>query len=226
MPDGNQWGINVQNTGRFGPEDRGGPGGGPGVAAIENIGVIRATGSSIFLDNVSTLFGGIHNSGVISSTSFAGVVVDNVFTLSGGITNLSGGTIGAAKTGVLVENGSTFSGGISNAGTISAGSAGIELRNIAHFSGGVSNAGAILGTIGIQLIGIQSASVFDAGTIVGSGGTAIEFSGWQHVHARRRLRHQRRCRCRRQQCLPAWRDGLRRLRPGQDRLAIQRLHQF
>ena len=28
-----------------------------------------------------------------------------------------------------------------------------------------------------QLIGVQSASVFDAGTIVGSGGTAIEFSG-------------------------------------------------
>ena len=89
---------------------------------------MRATGSSIFLDNVSTLFGGIHNSGVISSTSFAGVVVDNVFTFSGGITNLSGGTIGAAKTGVLVENGSTFSGGISNAGALSAGSAGLELR--------------------------------------------------------------------------------------------------
>ena len=117
------------------------------------------------------------NSGVISSTSFGGVVVDNVFTFSGGIANLSGGIITAAKTGLLVENGATFSGGISNAGTISAGSAGIELRNIPHFSGGVSNTGAISGATGIALIGVQSASVFDAGTIVGTGGTAIEFAG-------------------------------------------------
>ena len=131
----------------------------------------------MFIDNVSTLFGGIRNSGVISSTSFRGAVLDNVFAFSGGIANLSGGIIRAAKTGLLVENGATFSGGISNAGTISAGSAGIELRNIPHFSGGVSNTGAISGATGIALIGVQSASVFDAGTIVGTGGTAMEFSG-------------------------------------------------
>jgi autotransporter passenger strand-loop-strand repeat protein len=129
----------------------------------------------VFIDNVSTLFGGIRNSGVISSTSFRGAVLDNVFAFSGGIANLSGGIIRAAKTGLLVENGATFSGGISNAGTISAGSAGIELRNIPHFSGGVSNTGAISGATGIALIGGKYAyAINDAGTIVG---TAIEFSG-------------------------------------------------
>ena len=121
-----------------------------GDAAVDNAGSLLATGTSVFIDNVSTLFGGIRNSGVISSTSFRGVVVDNVFTFSGGIANLSGGIIRAAKTGLLVENGATFSGGISNAGTISAGSAGIELRNIPHFSGGVSNTGAISGATGIH----------------------------------------------------------------------------
>ena len=148
-----------------------------GDAAVDNAGSLLATGTAVFIDNVSTLFGGIRNSGVISSTSFRGAVLDNVFAFSGGIANLSGGIIRAAKTGLLVENGATFSGGISNAGTISAGSAGIELRNIPHFSGGVSNTGAISGATGIALIGVQSASVFDAGTIVGTGGTAIEFSG-------------------------------------------------
>jgi autotransporter passenger strand-loop-strand repeat protein len=148
-----------------------------GDAAVDNAGSLLATGTAVFIDNVSTLFGGIRNSGLISSTSFRGAVLDNVFAFSGGIANLSGGIIRAAKTGLLVENGATFSGGISNAGTISAGSAGIELRNIPHFSGGVSNTGAISGATGIALIGVQSASVFDAGTIVGTGGTAIEFSG-------------------------------------------------
>src|SRR5262249_19483049 len=148
-----------------------------GDAAIENVGSLLATGTSVFVDNVSTLFGGIRNSGVISSTSFFGAVLDNVLTFSGGIANLSGGIIGAAKTGLLVKNGATFSGGITNAGTISAGSAGIELRNIPHFSGGISNTGAISGATGIALIGVESVSVFDAGTIVGTGGTAIEFSG-------------------------------------------------
>src|SRR5207344_1145112 len=114
-------------------------------AAVDNAGSLLATGTAVFIDNVSTLFGGIRNSGVISSTSFRGAVLDNVFAFSGGIANLSGGIIRAAKTGLLVENGATFSGGISNAGTISAGSAGIELRNIPHFSGGVSNTGAISG---------------------------------------------------------------------------------
>jgi autotransporter passenger strand-loop-strand repeat protein len=148
-----------------------------GEAAVDNAGSLLATGTGVVLDNISTLFGGIKNSGVISSTSFAGVVVENVFTFSGGIANLSGGIITAAKTGLLVENGATFSGGVSNTGTISAGSARIELRNIPHFSGGVSNTGAISGATGIALIGVQSSSVFDAGTIVSTGGTAIEFSG-------------------------------------------------
>jgi hypothetical protein len=115
-----------------------------GEAAVDNAGSLLATGTGVVLDNISTLFGGIKNSGVISSTSFAGVVVENVFTFSRGIANLSGGIITAAKTGLLVENGATFSGGVSNTGTISAGSARIELRNIPHFSGG-SNTGAISG---------------------------------------------------------------------------------
>jgi autotransporter passenger strand-loop-strand repeat protein len=123
-----------------------------GDAAVDNAGSLLATGTAVFIDNVSTLFGGIRNSGVISSTSFRGAVLDNVFAFSGGIANLSGGIIRAAKTGLLVENGATF-------------------------SGGVSNTGAISGATGIALIGVQSASVFDAGTIVGTGGTAIEFSG-------------------------------------------------
>jgi autotransporter passenger strand-loop-strand repeat protein len=133
------------------------------MGSIVDSGNLLATNHGILIDSASRL----------SNASRAGVLVA-ASKLLGGISNA--GSI-SAITGIDVSRAATFTGGISNAGTIFAGSAGIELRNIPHFSGGISNTGAISGGTGIALIGVQSASVFDAGTIVGTGGTAIEFSG-------------------------------------------------
>src|SRR5262249_18292446 len=39
------------------------------------------------------------------------------------------------------------------------------------------NAGVISGAVGIEIVSASSVSIFDAGTIIGSNGTAIEFAG-------------------------------------------------
>ena len=45
------------------------------------------------------------------------------------------------------------------------------------FTGGIFNAGVISGGIGIEIVSASAVSIFDAGAIIGSGGTAIEFAG-------------------------------------------------
>jgi hypothetical protein len=78
---------------------------------------------------------------------------------------------------MFIASVSRFSGGIVNSGTISGAGAGIQLESIKTFAGGVSNTGTIAGTIGIDVLNMQGLSIFDAGAIIGSGGTAIELAG-------------------------------------------------
>ena len=98
----------------------------------------------------------------------------------------------AAATGIAV-NGSTISGSIIDSGTIVATSHGIAVDSASEivaatgvaaiditgktFTGGIVNSGAISGAIGIDITSVQGVSIFDGGTIIGSGGTAIEFHG-------------------------------------------------
>jgi hypothetical protein len=172
------------------------------LGAIVVSGNLLATSHGILIDSASQLsntsrpgvrvtaskfLGGISNAGIISAIT--GIDVSRATTFTGGISN--GGAI-TAVTGIAVgfnngtpEKVSTFAGDIVNTGSISAGVAGIKVgitngssvNFVSVFTGNISNTGAISGATGIALIGVQSASVFDAGTIVGTGGTAIEFSG-------------------------------------------------
>ena len=98
----------------------------------------------------------------------------------------------AAATGIAV-NGSTISGSIIDFGTIVATSHGIAVDSASEimaatgvaaiditgktFTGGIVNSGIISGAIGIDITSVQGVSIFDGGTIIGSGGIAIEFHG-------------------------------------------------
>jgi uncharacterized protein with beta-barrel porin domain len=143
---------------------------------ITNSGTISAGGShAITVSNISTFWGGITNAGTISS-GFVGIAVGgSISAFLGGISN--SGTILALNTGIAEGGGSTFSGGISNSGRISVGGGyGIAVGGVSTFSGGITNSGAITGNVGIG-VGANTGpvSVFDSGTVVGTGGTAIWF---------------------------------------------------
>jgi uncharacterized protein with beta-barrel porin domain len=128
--------------------------------------------------NLSTFTGGFTNTGTITSKE-TGVDICCALTLfSGSFTNT--GTI-TSKSGYGVYIGadlSTFSGNVVNTGTITgAGThAGLYL-NAVTFLGSISNTGTISGGVGISIIGTPSVSIFDSGTIIGTGGTAITFAG-------------------------------------------------
>ena len=132
------------------------------------------------LVTISTFSGGITNSGAISAGQ-AGIGVGGTTPLaatisdfSGGITNT--GTI-SANFGIAVSDDLTFSGGIDNGGTITGGVTGIGVFYIEDFSGGVTNTGTVIGATGIDLTGTPGVQLFNSGTIIGTGGTAIEFDG-------------------------------------------------
>ena len=96
-----------------------------------------------------------------------------------------------AKTGIDVID-SFIGGAIIDSGAIAATSRAILIDGASEvlsnetaivvagktFTGGISNFGLISGaSIGIDIVSAHPVSIFDAGTIIGSGGTAIEFSG-------------------------------------------------
>ena len=107
--------------------------------------------------------------------------------LSGGIVN--SGTI-AGKLGIGVFT-TTVAGGIVDSGSIKATEAGISIDGLSEvlasktaidiagptFTGGISNFGVISGSAGIEIKSARAVSIFDGGTIIGTGGTAIEFAG-------------------------------------------------
>ena len=117
------------------------------------------------------------NSGTITGDG-AGLVFGNVSAFGGGITN--SGKITSTRPdgfGILVYSVSSFTGNVSNSGTISAHGTGLGVFNVTAFGGGITNTGTISAGTGILVSSSGAVSVFDSGTIIGSGGTAVDLSG-------------------------------------------------
>ena len=147
---------------------------------ITNTSTISVNGNGIEFENVENFSGSIVNAtGATISAGGFGIGIDVVLssgdTFSGGVTN--NGTITAGHDGIVVDGGLTeaFLGGITNTGTVTAANgSGIDVANVATFDGGITNTGTISGTVGINAIDESDVSIFDSGTIIGTGGTAIE----------------------------------------------------
>jgi uncharacterized protein with beta-barrel porin domain len=158
---------------------------------VSNSGTISAHGNGIWVGGgaasggsvtISAFSGGVSNSGLISAhgvgvfvggfaTTFATFTIS---TFSGGITN--SGTI-MARTGIAIEGISTFIGNVSNSGVILARSTGIFICNCATLAGGsIVNSGTISAAAGIVVHNFSPINITNSGTIIGSGGTAIDLT--------------------------------------------------
>jgi len=131
-------------------------------SGLANTGTIAGSSgnAAINLENVSTLAGGITNSGLLTG----GVKVATSTTLVGGLAN--SGTISAltgSARGIEITNNSVLNGGITNSGLIDAGSTGIHVES-SILAGALVNTGTIAG--GSHGIGLVDASV---GNISNSG---------------------------------------------------------
>ena len=172
-------GIGLSSVAIFGGSGSGG--------AIVNSGSISATHDGLRLIlGFGTFAGGVTNAGVISAGA-TGVDISQIGMLSGGIVN--SGTI-AGKLGIGVFT-TTVAGGIVDSGSIKATEAGISIDGLSEvlasktaidiagptFTGGIFNAGVVSGSAGIEIKSARAVSIFDGGTIIGTGGTAIEFAG-------------------------------------------------
>jgi fibronectin-binding autotransporter adhesin len=143
------------------------------TGGISNSGMIRAGFDGMAIVN-PTFFGGVTNSGTITAGSI-GIVAFSSSIFSGGITNNN--SITGNSTAIRINQVTTFSGGISNTGMLIGGVNGILVENTPTFLGGVTNSGTIsAGGTGILFQNTAGVSVFDSGTITGTGGTAIQFS--------------------------------------------------
>ena len=140
---------------------------------ISNSGTITGSGNGILVSSMSVFAGNVSNSGTIT-TAVTGILVSGMSTFAGNLSN--SGTI-TAGTGIVVEGVSTFTGNISNSGTITAANTGIFICNCVTFAGGaIVNTGTISGATGILIHNFSPVSIFDSGTIVGTGGTAIDLT--------------------------------------------------
>ena len=172
-------GIGLSRVAIFGGSGSGG--------AIVNSGSISATHDGLRLQlGEGTFAGGVTNAGLISAGD-TGVDVFQIAMLSGGIVN--SGTI-AGKLGIGVFT-ATVAGGIVDSGSIKATETGISIDGLSEvlasktaidiagptFTGGIFNTGLVSGSAGIEIKSAHAVSIFDGGTIIGTGGTAIEFAG-------------------------------------------------
>ena len=159
-------------------------------------------GGTSLATGVRTFNGDIINSGKIIGGG-SGIAVDDIGTFTGNVINSSSGTISASGAGISISDSRTFIGNVSNGGLITAGTGivvgcscgitnftgdivnsgninatrtGILIQSISTFAGGVTNTGTVSGASGIVILGTSSVSIFDSGTIIGSGGTAIQFA--------------------------------------------------
>jgi uncharacterized protein with beta-barrel porin domain len=136
---------------------------------INNSGTVNASLAGITVGGLTTLNGGITNSGVISSQD--GLLVVNVANLNGNITNT--GTISGGTIGIFVGAGVTFGPGnaIINTGTIIGGVDSIDLKpatsaiTIDQMGGLIS--GAIKLSANADVFNIFGGTI--AGNIVGQG---------------------------------------------------------
>jgi uncharacterized protein with beta-barrel porin domain len=139
---------------------------------IRNFGTLVAGNNGIWVGGsarsggtvtISNFSGGINNSGLISAYG------NGIFV---------GGFVGSGDTPGTVTI-STFSGNIRNSGTIVAGASadGILVSGVQNFLGHIINTGTISGDVGIMVTNSGAVSVFDSGTIIGTGGTAVELAG-------------------------------------------------
>ncbi|HLH86926.1 MAG TPA: autotransporter domain-containing protein [Xanthobacteraceae bacterium] len=144
------------------------------AGGITNTGsVSSATSLGIGVGSISTFGGNVSSNGTITGQN--GIIVDNVAAFGGGVIN-TGKIIATSAGGIVIVGISTFAGSIINGGTISAVGTGIGVGSVATFGGGISNTGTISAAAGIVLVSQPSVSVFDSGTIIGTGGTAIAFA--------------------------------------------------
>ena len=153
---------------------------------VINAGEITASNYGISVLSITNFTGGISNDGSIISTGVlrAGIGIYNISRFTGGIVNK--GNVSAEVEGVGIAIGdvtctcsqvSNFSGGISNSGTVSGGYAGVAVFNPQTFSGGIVNTGTISGGYGIVLFYNGGVSIFNSGTITGTGLAAIQLPG-------------------------------------------------
>jgi uncharacterized protein with beta-barrel porin domain len=146
------------------------------VTIVSNTGTISATGTNS-VATIGVLTSGsltvTSNTGLISGTS-AGITLSSL-AVSGNITNGVGGSIEGTAAGTSVGISSAAAPiTVTNLGMISGGLAGIRAS-----SGSISNdaGGVITGAAGVSFRpGNVASSIFNAGTITGTGGTAILFS--------------------------------------------------
>ena len=172
-------GIGLSSVAIFGGSGSGG--------AIVNSGLISATHDGLrLLRGEGTFAGGVTNAGLISAGA-TGVDISQIAMLSGGIVN--SGTI-AGKFGIGLFT-ATVAGGIIDSGSIKATTTGISIDGLSEvlasktaidiagrtFTGGIRNTGVVSGSAGIEIKSARAVSIFDGGTIIGTGGTAIEFAG-------------------------------------------------
>jgi autotransporter passenger strand-loop-strand repeat protein len=163
------------------------------AGGIVNTGMIAAGSAGIGLFAISTFTGGISNSGSISAAN-RGIQLGFSTSTSWAVSSFTGdianaGTIVAA-TGIALFD-STVAGAIVDSGSIKAASRGILIDSASEilatktavaiageiFTGGITNFGVISGSAGIAIKSARPVSIFDAGAIIGTGGTAIQFAG-------------------------------------------------
>ncbi len=164
------------------------------MGGISNSGTITASQAGIMVGGKAVLNGSTNHATITIST-FAGGVTNSGMISAGGSAILVGGTatLNGFRSNAAITV-SAFSGGISNSGTITAGSAGIEVGGstsslhpsddasvtISTFANGITNNGVISARTGILVnahVLTFSGAIANSGTIIGSGGTAIDVSG-------------------------------------------------
>ena len=106
---------------------------------------------------MSTFVGNLTNAGKITATTGISILHS---TIGGAI--VEAGTINATSHGILIDSASKI---------VAAGTA-IDIIG-GSLTGGIANSGTVSGSVGIDVTGAHGVGVFDAGVIVGTGGTAV-----------------------------------------------------
>jgi outer membrane autotransporter protein len=144
------------------------------TGGITNSGSIGGL-AGIYL-NASNLTGGLNNTGLVTGTNYS-IYVDNNSTLSGGVTLAGSGSTfsgslfnaGLIADGINVNSGALIASGLNNTGSITSGSvAGISIAS-ASLNSGLTNTGAINGSV----TGIQLAS----SNLMGGLGNTVKITG-------------------------------------------------